>query len=64
MQDEPRKPRTKVRFSSINFVIHGEDDSPEDNPNSVSVVQQNAMIVNRFRGNQSAEPKDSTEEPS
>jgi hypothetical protein len=45
-------------------VIHGEDDSPEDNPNSVSVVQQNAMIVNRFRRNQSAEPKDSTEEPS
>jgi hypothetical protein len=45
-------------------VIHGDDDSTEDNPNSVSVVQQNAMIVNRFRNDRSAKPEDNTEEQS
>lgn len=62
MKDEPRNPRTKIRVSSINIVIPGEDDSSENQPNMISIVQQSSVIVNRFRDNQSTGRQDSTAE--
>ncbi|MGF1473777.1 MAG: hypothetical protein ACFB50_18805 [Rubrobacteraceae bacterium] len=47
MNDRPRRPRAKVRVSSINVVIPGDDESSRDHPSSISIVQQNSMIVNR-----------------
>jgi hypothetical protein len=61
LQDESLRPGVKVRVGSISFVIP-EEDTLEDYPNQVSVVQQSPVIINGVRADQSAGRRDSTEE--
>lgn len=62
MQDESQRPGVKVRVGSISFVIPEEEDTLEDYPNQVSVIQQSPVIINGVRADQSAGRRDSTEE--
>ena len=60
MRDEKRRRRAKVWVSSISFVTSGENDPSEDQARTISVVQQNAMIVNSFRDDRSTRSRDRT----
>jgi hypothetical protein len=62
MQEEPRRARAKIRVGSITFVIPEEDDTLDDHPKLVSVVQQSPVIINRSHDDQAARPQDGNEE--
>ena len=62
MQEEPRHTRAKIRVGSITFVTPGEDDTLEDHPNLISVVQQSPVVITRFRDDRPAGPRDGKEE--
>ncbi len=61
MQEEPRHARAQIRVGSIAFVIPEEDDTLEGHPNLISVVQQSPVVINRFRDDRPAGPRDGKE---